>query len=329
MKGRVSAKEFFRRGRQVFLYYGAAGTRIYGNEFWNLAGGVGVGIQRSGQAFISNNTFHNVGTGVQFFRQGGYTTIKNNIFSMCGASAVGQTGETIPGGPHNGSAVDYNVFWNCGPGIAGNIDQNNFDHLPIDNCPGCDPQFVDAANANFRLSSANSPAVGIGDPASPVPWDADVRIDAGRYEFGAGDPPYHYQHLREAGENTPRFTWALNDVDNRMPRGAAQTQNGFTYHTGADVQSVYQIQIDPSPFFDSVGLGRSKYDSGPVTSTNQRYTLPNSMGLPNGYYYMRVRQEDREDPAFGPWSDYTWRILIEVEGGGGGFGGGGHPPMYD
>jgi len=299
----------------LFLYVGTAGTRVVNNVFANITGSTstswGIAVLRSGLVSVENNVFYHIdSSAIQLLEYTNFGSYRNNIFMNCGRGILFNSSAT-PGGTARGAVVDYNIFYNNGTDIELR-DSEPFLHPATGNCMGgsaCDPKFVDAAGGNFQLQ-AGSPAIDAGDPISPVPVGGGARVDIGRFEYGAGGTvPYEYQPKFTVADQTPRFTWTIRDVDNDLDMLFNILPPGDT-----DFQTKYQIQIDPTRTFDSVGGTRAMLDSGEVSSQTEGFTVPNGSSLPVGDYYMRVRQWDDNDTTRGSWSDHNIRFHVTTAG---------------
>ncbi len=139
-------------------------------------------------------------------------------------------------------------------------------HPETGNCCGssCNPMFVNAAGGDFTLQSG-SPAIDAGDPHLAR---AGRRRLARRYRTvrvrRRGTVPYQYEPKFTVADQTPRFTWNIHDVDNDLDSLINNLAPGDT-----DYQTKYQIQIDPTRTFDSVGGTRPLLDSGQVSISDR------------------------------------------------------------
>ncbi len=297
----------------VSMYLGAAGTRIVNNVFANITDSplaYGVLVYRSGEVTIENNVFYNVeDAGIQLNEMSHFGTYRNNIFARCG-SGIRFRGGIVPGSSTIGTVVDYNLFHLNGADVlAAPADLALLAHPMSGNCLGssCDPRFVSPATGDFRLQ-AGSPAIDAGDPESPVPLGGGARVDIGRFESGAGTPPYDYEPRFSVADPTPRFSWDIRDLDNDLASILGEAASG-----DPDYQTKFQIQIDPRPTFDSLSEARPLIDSGIVASLSEAYTPPDAAALAPGQYYARVRQWDDHDFNAGAWSDHGLRFSVGGE----------------
>ena len=313
----------------IFAYLGTQGSRIVNNVFANVGKrdpndpatdtglAYGVLIVRGGEITVENNVFYKLeDIAILANEFTGFGTYRNNIF-LENNVGIRLRGGILPGSSSTGAVVDYNMFYGNQSDfliIAG--EEPFLDHLPVGNCMGgplpgnaaCDPKFVNAAARDFHLQTG-SPAINAADPLSPVPVGGGTRRDIGRYEAGAATPPYDYQSRFTVQDPTPRFTWNIVDVDNKLDDLFDDLPPG-----DRDYQTRYQIQIDPRPTFDSLSPGRPALDSGVVSSTVEGFTVPDSRTLASGEYYVRIRQWDDNDAVNkGSWSDHNLRFRVAGE----------------
>ncbi|HKY31253.1 MAG TPA: right-handed parallel beta-helix repeat-containing protein [Candidatus Polarisedimenticolia bacterium] len=286
----------------IELSGGTAGTRVSFNVFSNLRGGpdtFAVRAYRGAGLLVESNVFHRVeGPALLLSERAPAGTYRNNIFSHCGLGLLFQGGASSAAS----SMVDFNLFHANGADVdLRSASESLLDHAPAGNCFGgqgssCDPRFENAWAGDFRLR-AGSPAVDAGDPFSSVPEGGGQRADIGRFERGAGDPPYDHQPRFVVGDATPRIRFSFADLDTLRPE--APPGSG---------QARFQVQIDTRPGFDGAGAG-PLLDSGAVDSGSLEYTVPEARALPPGDYYVRVRQWD-EQGAAGGWSDRGLRFRV-------------------
>ena len=318
----VIADNFFHDGHPfegaIFLYLGTQGSRVTNNIFANVLdrdpanpSNTGLGnallVVRSGEMTVENNVFYNTrNAAIQLNEFSNFGIYRNNIFMNC------ETGIRFRGGVASfsstaGAVMDYNIFYNNTTDFSMPAGEP-LDHTATGNCMGgtsCNPQFVNAGALNFQIN-ANSPAIDAGDPQSPVPVGGGSRVDIGRFERGAAAPPYQYEPQGSTNDSTPRFTWDLVDVDNKLEQLFDDLPPG-----DVDFQTRYQVQVDSAPSFDSLSPGRPLIDSGIVNSLVEGYTIPNSASLQSGTYYMRVRQWDDNDSINkGSWSDHRFAFRL-------------------
>jgi hypothetical protein len=294
----------------VELAGGTTGTRIARNVFTRLGGGsrsAALRVYRGGGLAVEHNVFHAVqGTALQVNEHAPYGIYRNNIVTASGQGLRFQGG----GSSVTGSVVDFNIFSGNGADLDwGGASQALLDHAPAGNCLGgrgtaCDPMFRDAAAGDFRLRDG-SPARDAADPFSPVPEGGGLRADIGLHEAGSpGDRPgpQDLEPLFRVADRTPRFSWSLDDLDDRLvPPGTAAKQARF------------QIQIDTRPGFDGAG-GRPRIDSGAVSAAAEQYVLPSAHALAPGSWYVRVRQWDGSGTVPGAWSDPPVRFIVQGQG---------------
>ncbi len=318
----VIADNYFHDGHPfegaIFLYLGTQGSRVVNNVFANILradpgnpSNTGLGnallVVRSGEITVENNVFYNTEhAAIQLNEFSNFGIYRNNIFMDC------ETGIRFRGGVASfsstaGAVMDYNIFYNNTTDVSIPTGEP-LDHPATGNCmggSGCDPRFVNAAAGNFQLN-ANSPAIDAGDPLSPVPVGGGSRADIGRFERGAATPPYQFEPQLSVSDSTPRFTWDLVDVDNKLEQLFDDLPPG-----DVDFQTRYQVQVDSAPSFDSLSPGRPLLDSGIVSSLSEDYTIPNGSPLTSGTYYMRVRQWDDQDSVNkGAWSDHNFAFRL-------------------
>ena len=308
----------------VFLYLGTQGSRVVNNVFANIrkvnpnnSSDVGLAYAlltvRGGEVTAENNVFYNVeDIAILMFEFAEFGNYRNNIFMKCG-QAIRFRGGILPGSATTGAIVDYNIFYqNGGDNVVPSGELPLLAHPPVGNCfgglppsdPACDPKFVNVTTKDFHVL-AGSPAINAGDPLSPVPEGGGARVDIGRFETGAAAPPYEYQPKFTVGDSTPRFTWTLNDTDNKI---------GDLLAGDVDFQTRYQVQVDTKATFDSLSEGRPMLDSGVVSSLVEGFTVPNARSLAAGQYYMRVRQwDDNDNINRGQWSDHNFRFRVSGE----------------
>jgi hypothetical protein len=293
----------------VDLAGGTTGTRLSRNVFARLAGGsrsAAVRVYRGGGVTVENNVFHAVqGTALQINEQAPFGVYRNNVVSACGQGLRFQDDSSV-----RGSVVDFNLFSHNGTDLSwGGASQALMDHAPSGNCLGgtgaaCDPLFRDAAAGDFRLR-AGSPAIDAADPFTPVPEGGGLRADIGRWESGATETngrPSAQEPQFSVADATPRFSWSLDDLDDRLtPPGAASRAARF------------QVQIDTSPGFDAAGFS-PLIDSGVVTGPAEEYVVPTARSLAPGSYYVRVRQWDGAGLVAGAWSDPPVRFTVQGRG---------------
>jgi len=294
----------------VDLAGGTTGTRLSRNVFARLAGGGGsaaVRVYRGGGVSMENNIFHAVqGTAIQINEQAPFGVYRNNIVSSCGQGLRFQGGASSV----TGSVVDFNLFSGNGSDLDwGGASQALLDHAPSGNCLGgsgasCDPLFRDPGAGNFHLR-AGSPALDAADPFTPVPEGGGTRADIGRHEAGATETdarPFPQEPQFSVADSTPRFSWSLDDLDDRVtPPGAASRQTRF------------QVQVDSSPAFDGVGAA-PLIDSGVVDGAGEQYIVPSARALAPGSYYVRVRQWAGAGLVAGAWSDPPLRFTVQGHG---------------
>jgi hypothetical protein len=142
-----------------------------------------------------------------------------------------------------------------------------------------DPAFVDAAAGDYRLA-AGSAALDAGPPDLPLPVGGGASADAGAFERGAGEPPYHYAPAATVADRSPAFAWL------------------FIHADAAAEQAGYRVQLDRRPDFDSPDLLDSNWRSG----DDARWIVPSAFALEADRWYVRVKTRD-DAGREGPWSD--------------------------
>lgn len=324
----------------IFLYRLSESNLINNNVFHDITGGtnsVGIFIHRSSQANIINNTFYNVaGTCIAGSMWNSAFAINGNIFSGCG-TAIGirtsqQANATFM------SDINWNVFFNSAVrdfDFNSNQQGNGASFLAIydpspssgstpfafalrrtatGNVFGVDPAFVDAGSGDFHIQ-VSSGALNL---SSELPLPEFLSTTSNRYHFGSTDAgAFEYDseepHTAEADgyvflgtveDSSPQLSWTFSDIDfNLWP----------FMGTGAnpvDQQGRYQVQVDPDFTFDSVSAARPLIDSGPITSVNNSWTVPNGILTPGERYYWRVRVTDAND--LNGWTAWSFPARFRV-----------------
>ena len=298
----------------IQLYLSSDGAVVRNNTFYNITQATNgntaaVQVMRCGKVLIENNTMVNTRRGIGYLEFSRYIVARNNVIAN---SQFGFDFDELLGSPPGSTAVGAQLLYNYSF-------NNQFDILfrypsddplvnKVGNCFGaaCDPKFVNVSTNDFRLQ-AGSPLIDAGDPNSPVPVGGGSRVDIGAYESGA-TRPYEYQPLFTIADDTPKISWSLLDPDNLLH---AFDPSSFP---GTDFQTAFELEIDTSPRFNSVRGNRPIFSSGVITSGTQSYTVPDADRLPNGMYYVRVRQRDQHQPGgMGAWSNNNIRFEIGGE----------------
>ncbi len=140
----------------------ACSLSVAGNIIMQEGAASGISLSGAFRGEISGNVFDRIETGV--YSNGASTTLRvsNNIITNCSQTAL-----------VNAALADYNNLWN---------NSSDYSNTP----PGAhdlhvDPQFVDAANGDYRLL-CTSPCIDAGDPVSSATCSGK-RIDIGAFEF--------------------------------------------------------------------------------------------------------------------------------------------------
>jgi hypothetical protein len=182
----------------------APGGYVRDCVFANLSGASADAVQLSGAGSVERCTFNNVGRhGVNLsnFRYG-YTTVRNNIFALCGGYGVTDTtGAGVPPEPEwDGNAFYLNTSGNIGPNMqdAGAVNAvdgvSPYSYSRNVFCTA-DP-FVASASADYRLNS--NAGGGAACRAAGIPGTLPGLSPLGYADFGA------LQH-QDAGGSTSVF----------------------------------------------------------------------------------------------------------------------------
>ncbi len=135
---------------------------MVGNVIHHPGAEVGIGLWGAFDGSIIGNVVDKTTSGIKTGVSSPTLRIANNIISNCSQSAIVEA-----------ASADFNNLWNNGTDYVNSPPGANDIHV--------DPQFVDAANGDYRLQ-CTSPCIDAGDPATGTACFGKA-IDIGAFEF--------------------------------------------------------------------------------------------------------------------------------------------------
>jgi len=295
--------------RFIIWGYGMYNARIESNLIYeSTPTDWAVELWRQNNAIVANNTIVGLSSN-KLQRALTINSSHSKIYNNLIVNAITGILEKISYIPDNSDLTKndykYNAFYDVDTVMSTSDPKDIFSANYPGNIKISNPQFADEANGDLTLS-LTSPLIDAGPPESPVPVGGGTRRDIGAFEYGA--TPWakfngstwifseeNYQSKFTTSDTTPTIIGEYYDTDTLY--GYNNTQTGF------------QILIDTSSNFDSPNL----IDSGKVSSSSTSWTVPSSLALSNGKYYLKIRVADNiEADHFGTWSDINLAFTVSV-----------------
>lgn len=329
----------------VFYYLGGENSIFRRNGLYSMP--IGVEFERTGRILVENNAFVNVNLAVNPRKRSIFNDVRNNIFQddNAGGSIAVRFSGAGPGCcpfAETGSSASYNASCGFSTTLGSNSD-GNITYTSLNGfgvltrtglCAGpvaaaCGT-VSDASKCNCGLTSPstgdftidpNGPCDDAGDPNSAVPnvTGNNGRRDMGPCEAGTCPPFNDYVTTDTVSDTGPRFQWTFMDPQNQLATVWPNMMRNFST-AGAplesDAQANCRIQIDESPYFNSVASGNANGPGYPLydvtqASSNEYFTLIDGSLTSGHCYYWRVMcTDDVLTTRYSNWSAETKKVCV-------------------